>query len=147
MVEHTYQNALQMKVVIDTNCLLVSVQEYSVFFWLWQAFRDEKITLCYTTDILNEYYEVLSHYYSVSFAETVLEEILLSPNIMQVTVYYKWNLITVDPDDNKFVDCALHAGTDFIVTNDKHYNVLKNTPFPKVNIIGIEEFKKIISTI
>jgi predicted nucleic acid-binding protein len=48
-----------MKIVLDTNCLLVSVQRYSKFFWLWQAFRDKKITLCYTTDILNEYYEVL----------------------------------------------------------------------------------------
>jgi putative PIN family toxin of toxin-antitoxin system len=134
-----------VKVAIDTNCLLVSVQEYSVFFWLWQAFRNEKITLCYTTDILNEYYEVLSYYYSVPFAETVLEEILLSPNTMPVTVYYKWNLITVDPDDNKFVDCALHAGADFIITNDKHFNVLKDIPFPKVNIIGIEAFKKIIN--
>ena len=45
MVKHTYQNTIQMKIVLDTNCLLVSVQEYSDFFWLWQAFRDEKITL------------------------------------------------------------------------------------------------------
>ena len=90
MVKHTYQNTLQMKIVLDTNCLLVSVQEYSEFFWLWQAFRDEKITLCYTTDILNEYYEVLSRYFSAHFAETVAEEILLSPNAIPVTVYYKW---------------------------------------------------------
>ena len=145
MVEYTYQNALQMRIILDTNCLLVSVQEYSEFVWLWQAFRDEKITLCYTTDILNEYYEVLSHYFSVPFAEIVLDEILLSPNTMPVTVYYKWNLITVDPDDNKFVDCALNVGADFIVTNDKHFKILKDIDFPQVNVIDITTFKRILN--
>ena len=145
MVEHAYQNTLQMKIVLDTNCLLVSVQEYSDFFWLWQSFRDEKITLCYTTDILNEYHEVLSYYFSVPFANTAIEEILLSPNTIPITVYYKWNLITADPDDNKFVDCAISANADYIVTNDKHFNILKMTEFPKVNVINIEQFIKIIN--
>jgi putative PIN family toxin of toxin-antitoxin system len=133
-----------MKIVLDTNCLLVSVQEYSEFFWLWQAFRDEKITLCYTTDILNEYYEVLSCYFSVTFAETVIEEILLSPNTMPVTVYYKWRLITADADDNKFVDCAVSANATCIVTHDRHFNVLRDIEFPKINVIDIDAFKKTI---
>ena len=144
MVKHTYQNTLQMRIVLDTNCLLVSVQEYSEFFWLWQAFRDEKIILCYTTDILNEYYEVLSHYFSVPFAETVVEEILLSPNTMPVTVYYKWQLITADPDDNKFADCAISANAACIVSNDRHFNVLRDIDFPKINVIDIDNFKKTI---
>jgi putative PIN family toxin of toxin-antitoxin system len=136
-----------MKVVIDTNCLLVSVQEYSDFFWLWQAFRDEKITLCYTTDILDEYYEILSDYFSVPFADTVMEEILLSPNTMPISVYYKWNLITVDPDDNKFVDCAISANAACIISHDKHFNILKDIAFPKVNVIDIDTFKNIITII
>jgi len=147
MVKHTYQNALQMNIVLDTNCLLVSVQAYSEFFWLWQAFRDEKITLCYTTDILDEYYEVLSHYFSIPFADTVIEEILLSPNTIPITVYYKWNLITTDPDDNKFVDCAISANAACIVSHDKHFNVLRGIDFPKINVINIGNFKKIITII
>ena len=144
MVKHTYQNAVQMRIVLDTNCLLVSVQAYSEFFWLWQAFRAEKITLCYTTEILNEYYEVLSYYYSVSFAETVVDEILLSPNTIPVTVYYKWHLITVDHDDNKFVDCAISANATCIVTNDHHFNVLKKISFPPIKVVSIETFKSIL---
>ena len=100
--------------------------------------------MCYTTDILNEYFEVLSYYFSASFAETVVEEILLSPNTIPVTVYYKWHLITVDPDDNKFVDCAVSANATCIVTNDKHFNVLKNIAFPKINVIDIDRFKQTI---
>jgi predicted nucleic acid-binding protein len=58
--------------------------------------------------------------------------------------YFKWNLISDDPDDNKFVDCAINAGADYIVTNDKHFNILKDIDFPKINIIDIDTFKKII---
>ena len=41
-------------------------------------------------------------------------------------------------------NCALNVGADYIVTNDKHFNILKNIDFPKIKVIGIETFKKII---
>jgi putative PIN family toxin of toxin-antitoxin system len=122
----------------------MSIQTYSDFFWLWQSFRDRKIVLCYTDEILNEYQEILSGYYSASYAEGVVAEILSSPNTMPVPVYYKWNLITADPDDNKFVDCAISANAKYIVSNDRHFKVLEDIDFPKVNISTIDEFKEII---
>jgi len=134
-----------MKIVLDTNCLLVSAQEYSDYFWLWQAFRNKEFILCYTDEILNEYFEILSRYFSVAFAENIIEEILLSPNTKQVTVYYKWQLITTDLDDNKFIDCAISANANIIVTNDKHFNVLKEINFPKINVVDIKAFKNTLA--
>ena len=131
-----------MRIVLDTNCLLVSVQEYSDFFWLWQAFRDKKYVLCYSNEILNEYQEILSHYYSFELAKYVIDAILNAPNAEQITVYYKWQLIINDPDDNKFVDCAVSANANYIVTNDRHFKVLGNIDFPKVNILTIDKFKE-----
>ena len=130
-----------MRIVLDTNCLLVSVQEYSDFFWLWQAFRDKKFVLCYTDEILNEYQEIISRYYFDAFAKNVIDAILNAPHAEQITVYYKWQLITIDPDDNKFVDCAISANANYVVTNDKHFKVLENINFPKVNLLTINEFK------
>jgi len=49
-------------------------------------------------------------------------------------------LIEVDPDDNKFVDCAIAANALFIVTNDHHFDVLQTIPFPTVSIIRIDDF-------
>jgi len=54
--------------------------------------------------------------------------------------FYNWNLITADPEDNKYVDCAIRSNADFIVTNNKHFNILKQINFPKVTCITIEEF-------
>jgi predicted nucleic acid-binding protein len=55
---------------------------------------------------------------------------------------FRFNLITADPDDNKFVDCAIVANADYIVSQDNHFNVLKKIDFPKLNVIRIEEFVK-----
>ena len=131
-----------MRIVLDTNCLLVSVQEYSEYSWLWQAFCDKKFVLCYTDEILNEYQEILSYYYSNAMAKYVVDAILNASHAKPITVYYKWQLITVDYDDNKFTDCAVSANAEYIVTNDKHFNVLKSIDFPKINVIDINAFKK-----
>ncbi len=53
-----------------------------------------------------------------------------------------FELLPSDSDDNKFVDCAIAAGAEYIVTNDKHFNPLKEIPWPKVEIIKIAEFVK-----
>ena len=95
--------------------------------------------------MINEYNEVLLRFYPQQFVDNVINELLLSFNVMKVDNYFKWNLIYADPDDNKFVDCALNAGADFIVTNDQHFNILKKIEFPRIQVIDIESFKKMRS--
>ena len=60
------------------------------------------------------------------------------------TRYFEWNAIVNDPDDNKFFDCAVAASADFIVTQDKHFNILKQIPFPSVVAIKALEFKQVL---
>jgi putative PIN family toxin of toxin-antitoxin system len=130
-----------MKIVLDTNCLVVCLPKTSPYYCVWQAFRDGRITLCYTTDIINEYTEVLERFYTPKFANDVVNELLLAPNVVKTNNYYKWNLIPADPDDNKFADCTLNANADCLVTNDRHFNVLKSLEFPMIKIADIETFK------
>lgn len=63
----------------------------------------------------------------------------------KVEVYFEWKLIENDPDDNKYVGAAIAGSADFIVSNDQHFNVLKNIDFPKVNVVSIHEFMGLIS--
>lgn len=74
-------------------------------------------------------------------AESVLAVIENMENLVQVSSYFKFNQIKSDPDDNKFVDCAIAANADFILTEDKHFLQLKNIGFPKVEVKTISEFK------
>ncbi|HEX8459930.1 MAG TPA: PIN domain-containing protein, partial [Segetibacter sp.] len=57
---------------------------------------------------------------------------------------YNWNLISTDPDDNKFIDAFIAANADYLVTNDAHFNEVKKTPFPPVNIISADEFLEVL---
>jgi len=59
-------------------------------------------------------------------------------------IYYNWMLIVADVDDNKFVDCAISANVDYIVTNDKHFDILKTVAFPVVRVINIEQFRSLL---
>ena len=133
-----------MKIVIDTNCLLKILPKNSTYRCLWDTFLHGDFDLCYSTDVLAEYEEILSRFYSAKIAEFVLGVLLKSQNTIQITPHFKWNLITVDPDDNKFVDCALNAGVDYLVTDDQHFNILKTFDFQKIKVINIETFKRIL---
>ena len=134
-----------MKIVLDTNCLVRILPKSSLYRCLWDMFLQSKFQLCYTTEILQEYEEILSRFYSKEIAEFTIATLLKSQNIIQITPFYKWHLIVTDPEDNKFVDCALNAGADYIVTNDKHFNILKTLDFPPIKVINIETFKTIIN--
>jgi len=133
-----------MKIVLDTNCLLPAIFDNSPYSWLWNAFVEDKFSLCCSTEMLEEYGELLASFYSIEISESVINTITNASNFVPVVPYFKWNLIVADPEDNKFADCALNTGADYIVTNDKHFNILKEMDFPYVKVVNIEEFKRIL---
>ena len=133
-----------MRIVLDTNCLIVCLPANSPYYCIWKAFREMRITLCYTTDIINEYSEILPSFYSHKFVNDVINELLLSLNVVRTNNYFRWDLITADLDDNKFVDCTLNAGANYLVTNDRHFNVLKSLVFPPIRVVDIEAFRNIL---
>ena len=74
----------------------------------------------------------------------VLDTIIECKNVVFLMPYFHFNLISADPDDNKFVDCAIQANARYIVTNDHHYDVLRQIEFPKVEIIKLMDFAQMI---
>ncbi len=133
-----------MRILIDTNILLAIVPKRSSERWLYEKLRNAEITLIISNEIIKEYEEKLAWFYSEYFAEIVLEELLNLPLTEQIEAFYKWLLIEEDPDDNKFVDIAIASNADYIITNDKHFRVLENIPFPKVRVLSLQEFKTLI---
>ena len=68
--------------------------------------------------------------------------LLNQQNVRLVDPYFRMSIITADPDDNKFVDCAFAAGADYLVSEDSHFKVLHQTPFPQLNLVTLDEFLK-----
>ncbi|MGN0257551.1 MAG: putative toxin-antitoxin system toxin component, PIN family [Bacteroides sp.] len=128
------------KVVLDTNCLLISLPRISPYRNVWDAFLAGRFTLCVSTDILDEYHDIISAKTSPFVADNVLSTLLNSSNVFFATPFYRFQLISADYDDNKYVDCCIAAGASFIVTNDRHFDVLDTIPFPRVDVKNISSF-------
>ena len=127
-------------VVIDTNCLLQIISKKSPYRPIWDAFLGGRFDLCVSNEILDEYQEILGQQTTPSIAENVVLLILNKSNVRLVTPHFRMGLIQADPDDNKFVDCAFATNADYLVSEDSHFNVLRNTSFPKLNLVTLDEF-------
>jgi len=128
------------RIVLDTNCLLQSLPSKSPYHKIWTDILDGHIQLCVNTEILNEYEEILSGKTTKEIAHNVVEAIARLSTTFFQDAYFHFGLITADTDDNKFVDCAIAADAEYIVTNDKHFEVLNSIPWPKLSVINIKEF-------
>lgn len=127
-------------VVVDTNALVSSLSSKSEFHKLILLILEEGVNVFVTDEIMFEYEEVLHGKYSESVAQNFLSALKEIPTVEYVNIYFKWNLLLQDEDDNKFVDCYLAANAEYLITNDTGYNILKKINFPKVNLIKLEEF-------
>lgn len=123
--------------------LLVSISDKSKLHWVFKNLIENKYQLYVTTDILLEYSEVLSFHMNQQVSESVLGVFENLSNVNFITNYYRFNLLK-DEDDNKFVDCAIAANADFIVTHDNDFKILNEISFPKVKIISSAEFKDLL---
>lgn len=135
-----------MNIVLDTNALLQVVFTNKSPKIIWDSFIAEKYTLCISNDILMEYEEILNQIVTPDITDLVISTIMSAINTKRVEPSFKFNLIKADYDDNKFVDCAICANATYIVTEDTHFNVLKQTPFPKIDVKNIQEFIDILNT-
>lgn len=132
------------KIVLDTNCLLMSLPKISPYRIIWDEFLEGKLVLCVTSEIVDEYLEIIGQKTTSDIASNVVSVILSQKNVEFITPYYKMHLIQADEDDNKFVDCAFTAGASCIVSNDSHFKILNEINFPKIYVLRINEFRDLI---
>ena len=132
------------KIVLDTNCLLMSLPKISPYRGLWDSFLKGEFVLCISNEIVEEYQEILSKKVGSQIANNIVQLIINRTNVEFVNPTYRFGLIQTDADDNKFVDCAIVANARCIVTQDHHFDVLSTIDFPKVDVIDIDEFLKIL---
>ena len=134
----------KIRVIIDTNVLRKTIKRTNPEFFIYEAFGSELFEWVVSTEILNEYEEKLIEFYSVRTANLVLEILCNDNNVIFAEPYYRWNIITEDPDNNKFSDLAIASGADCVVTYDKHFNIFKKTSFPKLKILKPSQFKVLL---
>jgi len=130
-----------MRVVIDTNIFVSSFfgGKPRKIIDLW---KKGKITLCLSKDILNEYIEVLQR---IGLQDEVELEELLSLftkgfNILFTTKTPKIKAVKDDPDDDKFIECAVVLKAEVIITGDKAIEAIGE--YMSIKILTPQQFFK-----
>ena len=91
-----------------------------------------------------EYEEIIQKKYGASTSNVLLALLNELPNVHFINAYYKWFLVEIDPDDNKYVDCAIAGKASYLVTEDQHFNILSRISFPQVKTLSIDSFADIL---
>lgn len=115
-----------MRVVIDTNIFVSS------FFGgnprrIIDLWKDGRITLCLSKDILDEYVAVLQRIGLRGEGE--IKELLTlfakGFNILFTAKTPKLRAVKGDPEDDKFIACAVALRAEVIITGDKAMETMK----------------------
>ena len=131
-------------IVLDANCLISSFSKRGNYFNVWRGLHSDKYILYVSNEILEEYEEIISMKTNALIASNVIQALLNSPYMSLIDPHYHFHLIHADKDDNKFVDCAIAAGADYLVSNDAHFKVLSTVSFPKLSVIDLASFSDLL---
>lgn len=135
---------LPPKIVLDTNALLRSISRRSAYAIVLDKLYSNSFDLYISNEIQLEYEEKITDIFSRDTAELVIGAFSLLSNVKKIDIHFHLNLISIDVDDNKFVDCAFSGNVHYLVTDDKHFNILKSIGFPAINVITLDNFKALL---
>ena len=133
-----------MKVVIDTNVVISGI-----FFGgnpkkVLQLCIENAITAYVTNEIVSEYERVIEEMQKKAKHEIprkALDDLLVLTELTTANIKID---ICRDPDDNKFIECAISANALYIVSGDKDLSDLKQ--YNEIKVVTATEFLKIYET-
>ena len=127
-----------MKILIDTNILISALFFDGLPKKLLSEIDFEKFNLCVNKEIINEYTEKIDKKFSKSkyiLDKDLRQKIFSSFKNFEIKSDLK---ICRDPDDDKFINCAIDAEAIYIVSGDNDLLTIKN--FAGIEIVTAREF-------
>ena len=128
-----------MRVVVDTNIFVSSFfgGNPRAIIDLW---KNEKITLCLSSPIIDEYIDVLTR---IGLKEEGELQELLSLfsrgfNIIFTTKTPEIKIVKNDPDDDKFIECAVALKAHAVITGDREVLAIKE--YMGIRILTPQQF-------
>ncbi len=128
-----------MRVVVDTNVFISSFfggnPKKIVDLW-----KEGRITLCLSNKIVDEYIEVLKRlgFQNTRELKELLDIFSMGFNIVFTHKTPTLDIVRDDPDDNKFIECAVELKCGYVISGDKH---LKNVrEYIGIKIVNPKEF-------
>ena len=128
-----------MRVVLDTNVFVSGVFFSGPPYQILKAWRDGKVQLVISPEILDEYQrvgEILAEDHPNINLKLFLDYVIRNAEIYAAPPLPE--AVCEDPDDDKFLACALASGSTIIVSGDKH--LLKISGYEQIEILKPRDF-------
>lgn len=136
-----------VRVVIDTNIIIsAALSEEGNPAQIFEHMLLEQIENFITDEIIEEVINVfkrpkISKLINENDVEFMIDNYKQSSK--KVHPKDKLEVVKEDPDDNKFIECAVEAGAEYIISGDPHLLNLKT--YKNIKIVSPAEFVKIIN--
>ena len=118
---------MTVKAILDTNVLISGIFWKGSPFEILKAWQKHRFRLVMTLPILYEYHRVLnemSKKHPIPVLSSILELIELQSEMVEPVSFVK--TVCDDPDDDKFLEAAIAANANYIVSGDRALLRLKN---------------------
>jgi len=128
-----------VKVVLDTNVLISGIFFGGPPSLILEAWREGKFILVFSAEILAEYRQtasILAEDHPPIDLRFILAVIENEAEICEAPVLL--SQICIDPEDDKFLACALASGSPVVVSGDKH--LLKVSGFHGIQVMRPRAF-------
>jgi len=128
-----------MKIILDSNVFVSGVFFSGPPFQILRAWRDGGIQLVVSSEILEEYYRVgekLSERFPGVDLEPILALLTVKAHLIPSPALPE--PVCDDPDDDKFLACAIASGANVVVSGDRH--LLKASGYSGITIIRPRKF-------
>lgn len=129
-----------MRVVLDTNTLISALLFSGTASRLVPLWQSRRITVLLSGAILQEYLRVLTYpkfHLSDHEVRGLIEEELL-PFVETVRVRKHFAAVRRDPEDNKFLECAVAGRAEHLVTGD--HDLLELGAYRGITILRVGNF-------
>ena len=73
-----------------------------------------------------------------------MTRLIRATNIDFATVFFNFDMVRADKDDNKFADVFIASNADLIVSNDNKLLALNNSAFPPFQVLRLQEFSSLL---
>lgn len=80
------------KLVIDTNVLITTINRKNPEFNIYKAFERKAFDWIVSTEILTEYAEQLTSFYSEATTNLVLDVLCTATNVIFAEPFYRWGI-------------------------------------------------------
>ena len=127
-----------MRIVVDTNVLISGVFFGGFPRKILSAIVNRKMTARATTEIVNEYEEVVQE--MIVRKKGHINRAILVPLIEVMEIFEPISYIEIcrDPEDDKFLECAKDSNALYIVSGDKDLLVIKQ--YENIQIVTARDF-------